>query len=710
MNYPEFLNPQNFLANDINAAIDRFKNIQYAGLATAIKQRISQDSFEATTASFSIERKKNIIDALSTDSGQQQSEVAIVISKVANSIGRTLAISYHPQARLVTFDIYLKSKSEKLKKIQAARGADNKYTQLCTITIDKDATQSLQINMNYGQLIFMAENNNLAIKKVALQQALAKVDICLPVSLLPAGNKGKLSIKTPHATSLLDYQCTPECLKQIYKELIEKLATLHSCAIVHGDLKEENILILNDKHGHPHPYLADLDTLGFIHDLHGLQGTAGYILPSMSLYINCKTIGKENYPTEIRNVFAHSKVSDLYSLSKLISYKNDQLNLAAKYRLINKIDRIVEPYINPQNECYTKFSNALAKNNILSLDSLYKDLFHKDLTKKINVTEDNIVAIQNCLIAFKDQKPLHMFAWTNNISVSGMKNKISKFNLQLNDNYKQLDESEQKWLACFDVSYLFQSNSLHKSKKHLFDNGVDGNVDFFNEFVDKTKSNGYVISPKALDVFKDNVFVALQGINLIILQQQLLRLECDVDENHDNAYYVTQLLAELLAIDDTFSSMHKSLCNLKVINNKQAVKFSSLSQEDALQALEAKLQSTLRLDDDLSKYDLSQRNCIKYCKYLIKYGDFFAELSLGFFAQLQKPSHMKKIIHLYYEHLLVLAKVRSHLYEPNMRRTLVSNYHAVEKRLLAIKNIYKHQQQEQELSVGNHFKRLMNKN
>ena len=67
----------------------------------------------------------------------------------------------------------------------------------------------------------------------------------------------------------------------IFKQIVEATAYLHSQAVIHGDLKESNVMVCNAAAETPAIVLIDFGLAYHFHATSALSGTPGYIPPEV---------------------------------------------------------------------------------------------------------------------------------------------------------------------------------------------------------------------------------------------------------------------------------------------------------------------------------------------------------------------------------------------------------------------------------------------
>ena len=312
--------------------------------------RISQQDFNKIIA-YVLKHEAEIFRVLST------AEHGVKIKK-GEDLPRAFSIIYDHQAKKIVIDIWLKNKLDedgkvvKIPEYLRKAGESSKYSDLLTVMLDNG---SLSVKSHDNGLLVKKHADNEAVKgEAAVQNALAEHDISLPVTVMPAEESEKLSKKTSNGKSLLDLASQPgiDCTNfpKYYRHIIERTAKLHALGLVHGDLKPENTIIYKEQ-----AYLADLDTLGFVNDLHPLQGTPGYLLPQATLSdINYQLLSSNaatlllpqgTLPSEVRKAICYNYASDLYAVAITIRDANQLIDPWQQNETINEINKKIQKYL-----------------------------------------------------------------------------------------------------------------------------------------------------------------------------------------------------------------------------------------------------------------------------------------------------------------------------------------------------------------------------
>lgn len=144
---------------------------------------------------------------------------------------------------------------------------------------------------------------------------------------------------TPYISNLFSDEICKLNINQ-FKDLILKttilLDKIHNCGIIHGDIKEQNILIDN----HLTPYLIDFDSSysnDDIPDFDDIGGTEGYLSPEIILY---ESLGKDeikNNITEKTDVFSLGIVFHRWWTNTFPSFDLEASSLAEARQLDKEI-------------------------------------------------------------------------------------------------------------------------------------------------------------------------------------------------------------------------------------------------------------------------------------------------------------------------------------------------------------------------------------
>jgi tRNA A-37 threonylcarbamoyl transferase component Bud32 len=683
----EFKEASEAFFNNINDARNKI-------LTDKMEEFISLDDFKKILSYVQINAAEIIAEALednekyivSDDKNKNGDNLVISASIISSEtkLPRTFAITYDPLKQSFTVKIYLNSKtaaidpsSGKYKKGPAIKGADNKFSELLIVEFSKNNPDPKIYIDKRGRLVYLDKHssNEELIRKAKLQAALAELNICLPVTILPVGKKGKLSLEVPYAETLANFNLkdhTPEEMQQIYKDIIEKVEQLRKMGMVHGDLKQENILIRDGR-----AYIADLDTLGFVDQVHVPKGTWRYLTPCaiLSVFRDSIELDSNVLPTEVRKAMTYSPSSDLYALANLISRSSQSNNLDGNKDFFGKIDEILLPYLNPTNDCYTILNDSIPSGaQSLSLHDLYNKMFNKDLEVPVDEAKENAaiqalneyvaprvqnISPERCVWAFYNVKYDQVNRLIENILLSNdeLNDKVTEVNIgkaevkkiPINANVKHLIE-----LLNSSGGYEYKINECRKYLLDLvgdlFSNGLIGkHLNFLND-----------ANAVDIDVYKDKLLIILQIISLIIIQAQLTNVElisakkASVDD-----------LSKLFDIEKIFVGMfvdaESAQDRLEMVQKNKNKKVSTVvSLEDQNQYLSS-LADIVDADSAYAKtFKLKGGNERKiandYFSLVNMYGFPFSKISMSVFRKLSigeqqqlivnAQAHLKNLVHL----------------------------------------------------------------
>lgn len=126
---------------------------------------------------------------------------------------------------------------------------------------------------------------------------------------------------------------------ELSKELALILKKLHSCEVIHGDLKEKNILVVNDK-GKYVPYLIDFDSSYVtteIPEWDGIGGTEGYQSPEIVLYSSDEGAAESSTITTATDIFTMAVVMHRWWTGAFPSVGVDRCSVGAAVYLGNAV-------------------------------------------------------------------------------------------------------------------------------------------------------------------------------------------------------------------------------------------------------------------------------------------------------------------------------------------------------------------------------------
>jgi serine/threonine protein kinase len=593
--------------------------------------------------------------------------VSVSIPSSKKNLPRTFVITYNKKNKSFTVKIYLNRKTseidpltKKYKKGPAVKGSDNKFARLLMVEFSKNNPDSKISIVETGRVVHQDNHssNEELIRKAKLQAALAALNICLPVTILPAGKKGKLSLEVPYAEDLVTFNSrkhTPKEMQQICKDIIEKVELLRKMGMVHGDLKQENILIRNGR-----AYIADLDTLGFVDDVHAPQGTFRYLTPCalLSMFKDRIVLEDNVLPIEVRKAMTYSPSSDLYAVANLISRTSQSNNPDGGNDDFSKIDEILLPYLDPTNDSYTIFHELVDRSvRSLSLHDLYNKIFNEDLEVPVDKAKEDAAkkALQEyvaprvqslrrdrCIWAFSNvkgnrynQEP----SLIRNIILSNneLDEKIKGNNVGETELKKiPVNASVERLIGVLNGSGGYEYK-IDACRKYLLD--LDENLLLTEEMSKHFEFlDNFNTTVTMLDVYKDKLLLMLQIISLIIIQRQLTNVEL-ISANKAGS----SDLPKLRQIEKIFVSMieNAKLAQDRLVmiqkNKNEKVSTGIHLEAEKHMYLKYGLTNTIDIDEIFAKtfqHDDQKATANEYLYSINRFGFAFSKISMSTFKKL----------------------------------------------------------------------------